>query len=97
MSPAASRPPRDLHPIRAYRALRGVPMRLVAERAGITEAALSRIETLDTELPTIPVIARLVLACDGEVSAVEIFRHHFAAGDPSKKRKPPNRPREERP
>ena len=71
-------------------------MRALAERAGITEAALSRIETLDTKLPTIPVIARLVLACDGEVSAVDIFRHHFAVADPSKKRKPPNRLREER-
>ena len=95
MSPAASRPPRELHPIRAYRAQRGVTMRLLADRAGITEAALSRIETLDTELPSIPVIKRLILACDGEVSATDIFLHHFAAGDSTKKRKPPSRQREQ--
>ena len=73
-------PPKcTIHPIRAYREQAGIPMHMIARRAGITVAGLSRIETLDTELPTIPVIARLVLACDGEVSAIDIFRHHFAA------------------
>jgi hypothetical protein len=43
-------------------------------------------------LPSIQVIARLVLACDGEVSAIDIFRYHFAAvADPSHRRKPPTR------
>ena len=68
---------------------------VLAKRAGITEAGLSRIETGSTELPTVAVIARLVLACDGEVSAIDIFRHHFAAGDPSKRRKSPNRQKQE--
>jgi transcriptional regulator with XRE-family HTH domain len=71
--------PKQNHPIRVYRERAGVPMHVIARRAGITVAGLSRIETLDTELPTIPVIARLVLACDGEVSALDIFKHHFAA------------------
>lgn len=79
MTAPALPPQRKSHPIRAYRERAGVPMRIIAGRAGITVAGLSRIETLDTELPTIPVIARLVLACDGEVSALDIFRHHFAA------------------
>jgi transcriptional regulator with XRE-family HTH domain len=79
MTSPASRPQHKSHPIRAYRERSGVPMRVVASRAGITVAGLSRIETLDTELPSIPVIARLVLACDGEVSALDIFKHHFAA------------------
>jgi transcriptional regulator with XRE-family HTH domain len=78
MTPATAHP-KKAHPIRAYRARAGVPMWVVARRAGITVAGLSRIETLDTELPSIPVIARLVVACDGEVSAIDIFRHHFAA------------------
>lgn len=79
MPPPILHPKQKSHPIRAYRERAGVPMHVIARRAGITVAGLSRIETLDTELPTIPVIARLVLACDGEVSALDIFRHHFAA------------------
>jgi transcriptional regulator with XRE-family HTH domain len=93
MSP--SRPHPELHPIRAYRQRRGFALGILARRAGITEAALSRIETLDTELPTIPVIKRLILACGGEVSATDIFLHHYAAGDANRKRKPPNRQKQE--
>jgi transcriptional regulator with XRE-family HTH domain len=95
MLPPAPHPPRALHPVRAYRVRRRIPQWLLAERAGITEAGLSRIETLATELPSIAVIARLVLACDGEVSAIQIFRHHFAVADPTKRRKPPTRARTE--
>ena len=88
----APRPPRSLHPVRAYRVRRGVSQSRLAERAGITEGGLSRIETLVTDLPSIQVIARLVLACDGEVSEIDIFRYHFAAvADPSHRRKPPTR------
>lgn len=51
----------------------------LAARAEISKAALSLIENYTTKLPSVPVIARLVLACDGEVSALDIFKHHFAA------------------
>ena len=95
MSPAVPRPPRALHPIRAYRVRRGVAQADLAQRAGITEAGLSRIETGSTELPTVAVIHRLVSACEGEVSPVEILLHHYRAGDPSKKRKPPTRQKQE--
>lgn len=95
MPPAVPRPPRALHPVRAYRVRRGVAQADLAQRAGISDAGLSRIETGSTELPSIPVIHRLVMACEGEVSAVEIFRHHLAAGNPNKKRKPPTRQKQE--
>jgi transcriptional regulator with XRE-family HTH domain len=83
MARAKSRDIRDVHPIRAYRMRRGIVMAELAARAGITKAALSFIENHRTRLPTLAVISRLVAACDGEVTACEIFQTHFDAAGTS--------------
>lgn len=71
--------PREPHPIRAFRNRRGLSLLTVASQAHISEAALSRIENGGTELPNITIIAQLAIASEGEVSAVDIFRWHYAA------------------
>jgi len=77
-------PGKPEHPLRAYRTKHGITLRELAERAKITEAGLSRIETLSTERPSLPVLARLATACNGEVSAEDIFLHHYNAAAPVK-------------
>lgn len=74
-------PPRtpSQHPIRAYRARKGLTLAVLAERAGVTEAALSRIEGGHVELPTMPMLIRLAQACEGEVTACAIFKFHLDA------------------
>jgi len=51
----------------------------VATRAEMSEAGLSRIESGGVHIPTASVIAKLAAATEGEVSAVDIFRWHYAA------------------
>lgn len=70
------------HPVRAYRARRGLSMAELAARARISKAGLSLIETYATRQPSYPVIGRLVAACDGEVSPCDIFRAHYEDGQP---------------
>lgn len=79
MAPSDSLPIREPHPIRAYRKRRGLSLETVALRARMSQAGLSRIENGGTELPTAAVIAKLAIACEGEVSEIDIFRWHFAA------------------
>jgi transcriptional regulator with XRE-family HTH domain len=80
MARTKSREIRDPHPIRSYRIRHGLAMADLAARAEISKAALSLIETYATKLPSFPVIGRLVVACEGEVTACDIFRSHFDAG-----------------
>lgn len=67
------------HPVRRYRARKRLTLAVLAERAGLTEAGLSRIEGGHISLPTMAVLIRLAEACEGEVTACEIFRHHYDA------------------
>src|SRR4029077_7736420 len=57
---------RDPHPVRAYRMRHNLTLTTVAERAGITESGLSRIELANSELPAAAVIMALARACDRE-------------------------------
>lgn len=70
---------REPHPVRAYRLRHGLSLLDVANRAGISESGLSRIELTSTGLPVPAAFAALAAACDGEVSEIDIFRYHMAA------------------
>jgi transcriptional regulator with XRE-family HTH domain len=70
---------REPHPVRAYRLRHGLSLLDVANRAGISESGLSRIELTLTGFPVPSAIAALADACDGEVSEIDIFRYHMAA------------------
>lgn len=72
-------PTREPHPLRAYRERHGLSMGQLARRAAISTPALSRIEGGDVDLPSMPIIAKLSIACAGEVSEIDLFRYHFAA------------------
>ena len=76
MSDSAHREP---HPVRAYRLRHGLSLLAVANRAGISESGLSRIELTSTNFPVPSAFAALAAACDGEVSEIDIFRYHMAA------------------
>lgn len=79
MADPSSSPAREIHPIRLYRMRHTLSLQEVAKRAQMSEAGLSRIESGGIELPTAIVIAKLAMACEGEVSEVDIFRYHLAA------------------
>ena len=70
---------REPHPVRAYRMRHNLTLARIAERAGITESGLSRIERANTEFPVASAILALSRACDREVSEFDIFRYHMAA------------------
>ena len=70
--------PREAHPLRVYRARRSLSMQQLAVRAAVSVAGLSRIEKCEIT-PSLPTMLRLAAACEGEVSDVEIFKHHAAA------------------
>lgn len=72
-------PCREPHPVRAYRIRHGLSLLTLANRAGISESGLSRIELTSTAFPVPSAIVALAGACDGEVSEIDIFRYHMAA------------------
>lgn len=76
---STSAPTREPHPLRTYRERHGLSMGELARRAAISTPALSRIENGDVDCPSMPIIAKLSIACAGEVSEIDLFRFHFAA------------------
>ena len=69
---------RELHPLRVYRQRNQLSLKQLAARAGLQESSLSRIESCECT-PTLPVMLRLSVACQGEVSEFDLFRYHLAA------------------
>lgn len=76
--PENSSPTREPHPVTAYRARHNLSMGQLARRAKMSAPGLWRIEAGDIEMPTVAVVRKLVLACEGEVSEIDIFRYHLA-------------------
>jgi transcriptional regulator with XRE-family HTH domain len=50
----------------------------LARRAGLSVATVSRVEAGGVDLPTMAVIIKLAMACEGEVSELDIVRYSFA-------------------
>jgi transcriptional regulator with XRE-family HTH domain len=68
---------RELHPVRAYRARHDLSMGQFGQRCGLSEGALSRIESGQLN-PSAVVILKLAIATEGEVSEFDIWRYHAA-------------------
>lgn len=77
--PTRPTPGREHHPIRTYRERWGLSMTEIADRVGISLAALSRIESGFVEMPSAIIVAKLARATGAEVSEFDIFRYHLAA------------------
>jgi transcriptional regulator with XRE-family HTH domain len=76
---SSSSPTREPHPVTTYRQRHGLSLGQLARRAGISVPTLLRIENGEVGLPTMPIIAKLSIACAGEVSEIDLFRFHYAA------------------